>query len=814
MRALISHLRHTIRLLLKSPGFAITTILILGLGIGANTAIFSLINGVLLKPLPYPQGDRLVRIYQPTQDVPRMDVAYSDYVDFRASQHTLQDLTLIGFDDFQLTADSEPERLDGAYVTGNFFAITGRPFLLGRPFGEEDEKKTASVVVLSDVLWRKRFHGDPKVIGRNVTLNGRTFEIIGVTPRQAGEIERVDLYIPFTLDPRFKDVSSRRSGHMFASVGRLKAGVTLEQAQADFEVIDRNLGVKYPDTNALFGVKLVPLLNSAVSDYSTTLWLLGGAVVCLLLITCANTANLLLARARERTKEITVRAALGASRVHLIVQLLTESLVLALLGGGVGLLFGCWGVSLIKVLDPRQITRLQTITIDGTALLFVFGLTLLTAVLFGLLPALALSRANLASALRDEGGRSGTAGRERHRSQSILVIGQVALASVLLIGTGLLLRSFFALQSVPLGFNSHHVLVADVYLANARYADGEKRRAFFDSLLEKVSRLPGVVNAGLNDGVPFGENTDHETLIIAGQPVTDVSRLPWMIHQIVSPGYFRALGISLLKGRFFDDRDQPNAENVVIISQSIARRFFSGQDPIGKQLDDVGNFFNRPRHLTTIIGVVADVQHNDPEIEQTPFQSYFPYTQRAGGFGEFAKYETLVLRATGDPMSLIPSLRKAIDTLDPDLPLANVGSYDDQIAKSFTAKRLSLIVVSLFSGVALLLAAIGLYAVLSYSVSLRIREIGVRMALGAEAANIIKLVTYQGLHIIGRGLIIGIGAGIILGNIIGSVLYGVSATDPAALLVSTVVLGVAALVACLLPALRATRIDPITALRE
>ena len=814
MRSLISHFRHTLRLLLKSPGFTITAILILGLGIGANTAIFSLINGVLLKPLPYPQADRLVRIYQPTQDVPRMNVAYSDYVDFKGSQHTLQDLTLIGLDDFQVTGDSEPERLDGAYVTGNFFAIMGRPFLLGRPFEEEEEKKAASVVVLTDVLWRKRFHGDPKVVGRNITLNGRTFEIIGVTPRQADEIERIDLYIPFTLDPRFKDVSSRRSGHMFDSIGRLKEGITLEQAQADFEVINQNLATRYPDTNALFGVKLVPLLNSAVSDYSTTLWLLGGAVVCLLLITCANTANLLLARARERTKEITVRAALGASRERLIIQLLTESLVLALLGGGLGLLFGCWGVSLIKALDPGRITRLQTITIDGTALLFVFGLTLLTAVLFGLLPALVLSRANLASALRDEGGRTGTSGRERHRSQSILVIGQVALASVLLIGSGLLLRSFLALQSVPLGFNSHHVLVADVYLANAKYTDGEKRKAFFDSLLEKASHLPGVVNAGLNDGVPFGDYIDHETLIIAGQPVTDLSRLPWMIHQIVSPGYFRALGIPLLKGRFFDDRDQPDAENVVIINESIARRLFGTQDPIGKQLDDVGNLFNRPRHLTTIIGVVADVQHNDPEIQQIPFQSYFPYTQSAGGFGEFAKYETLVLRTTVDPRSLIPSLRKATDTLDPDLPLANVGSYDDQIAKSFTTKRLSLIVVSLFSGVALLLAAIGLYAVLSYSVSLRVREIGVRMALGAGATNIIKLVTYQGLCILCTGLIIGIGAGIILGNIIGSVLYGVSASDPAAVLTSTLVLALAALLACLLPAFRATRIDPITALRE
>jgi putative ABC transport system permease protein len=814
MRSLISHLRHTIRLLLKSPGFTVTAILILGLGVGANTAIFSLINGVLLKPLPYPNAERLVRIYQPTQDVPDMNVAYSDYVDFKAGQHTLQDLTLIHLEDFQFTGDAEPDRIDGAYVTGNFFTVMGRPFLLGRPFGEEQEKTAADVVVLTDVLWRKRFHADPKIIGRNITLNGRSFEIIGVTPQQANEIQRIDLYIPLTLDPRYKDVSSRRSGHMFNCIGRLKDGVSLGQAQADFEVITKNLSTQYPNTNALFGVKLVPLLNSVVSDYSTTLWLLGGAVVCLLLITCANTANLLLARARERSKEITVRAALGATRERLIIQLLSESLVLALLGGGLGLLVGCWGVSLIKVLDPGKITRLQSITVDGAALLFVFGLTLLTALLFGLLPALVLSRANLASALRDEGGRTGTAGRERQHSQAILVIGQVALASVLLIGAGLLLRSFLALQNVPLGFNSRHVLVADVYLASTKYADGEKRKVFFDSLLDKVNRLPGVIDAGLSDGIPFAENYDLETLIVAGQPVIDVSRLPWTIHEVVSPGYFSALGMRLLRGRFFDERDQENAENVVIINQSIAQRFFGGQDPIGKQLDDVGNFFNRPRHVTTIVGVVANVQHNDPEIQQTPFQTYFPYSQTAGGFGEYRKFETLVVHADGDPRSLAAALRRMVDTIDPDLPLTNVGTYDDQIAKSFTAKRLSLIIVSLFSGVALLLASIGLYAVLSYSVSLRIREIGVRMALGAEASTILKLVTYQGLRIICVGLIIGVGAGVILGQIIGGVLYGVSATDPTAVLTGTLVLAAAALLACLLPAFRATRIDPITALRD
>jgi putative ABC transport system permease protein len=813
MRSLISHLRHTIRLLLKSPGFTITAILILGLGIGANTAIFSLINGVLLKPLPNPQADRLVRIYQPSKDTVTLNMAYSDYVDFLRSQRTLKDLTLLYPGDFQIIGTGEAERVGGAYVTGNFFTVLGRPLLLGRAFGEKEDATAAYVVVLSNRLWTKRFHSDPRVIGSSINLNGHVFEIIGVTPEQVNGSRQIDLYLPFSLNPRYADVKSRRSGHMFTCIGRLKDGVTLQQAQADFEVIARNLQVKYPDTSAGFGVKLVPLLDSVVGDYSATLWLLGGAVVCLLLITCANTANLLLARARERTKEMTVRAALGASRKRLLVQLLSESLVLALLGGAVGLLTSSWAVSFIKWLDPGQISRLQTITIDGASLLFVFCLTLVTALLFGLLPSAVMSRANLASALRDEGGRTGTAGRERQRGQSILVIGQVALASVLLIGAGLLLRSFLALQNLPLGFNSHHVLLADIFLVNTKYQDDNKRKAFFDALLNKVRHLPGITEAGLNDCLPFHWN-DYESLCIAGQPVPDTSRLPWMQHQIVSPDYFRALRIPLLRGRFFDEQDQEGAADVVIINRAIAQRYFAGQDPIGKQLDDLGNLFGKPRHLTTIVGVVADVQHNDPEEQQTPFAAYFPYTQLAGGFGEIEDGETLVLRTSGNPESMVSSLRKTVATLDADLPLANVRTYDDLINSSFTPKRLSVIVVSFFSAVALLLAAIGLYAVLSYSVSLRIREIGVRMALGAAPGNIVKLVTHQGLRIVGIGLVVGILAGIISAHLIGSILYGVSATDPVAFATSVCVLSLAALLACLLPAFRATRIDPMIALRE
>ena len=813
MRTLISHLRHTIRLLLKSPGFTITAILILGLGIGANTAIFSLINGVLLKPLPNRQADRLVRIYQPAQDSETMNMAYSDYVDFRNGQHTLVDLTLLYRDGLQIIGNGEPERVEGAYVTGNFFTVLGRPLLLGRPFGEKETATASYVAVISDRLWNARFHSDPRVIGSSINLSGHTFQIVGVAPGQVDGSHKIDLYLPFSLGPNYADVTKRRGGHMFNCIGRLKDGVTLQQAQADFEVINRNLITAYPATNAGFAVKLIPLLDSVVGNYAATLWLLGGAVVCLLLITCANTANLLLARARERSKEMTVRAALGASRGRLLIQLLSESLILAFFGGALGLLTASWAVSFIKWLDGGEVNRLQTITIDGTALLFVFGLTLVTAVLFGLLPGLVISRANLSSALRDEGGRTGTAGRERQRGQSVLVIGQVALASVLLMGAGLLLRSFVALQAAPLGFNSHNVLLADIYLANTKYADQEKRKAFFDSLLEKVSQLPGVLGAGLNDNLPF-IGGDYEWLCIAGQPVTDVGRLPWMVHQIVSPGYFPALGIRLLKGRWFDDRDQVSGENVVIINQSIAQRYFADQDPIGKQLDNMGQLFNRPRGISTIVGVVADVQYDDPENQQTPFQAYFPYTQTAGGFGEFNRFESLVLHTSVDPYSVISALRKAVDTIDPDLPLANVTSYDDAIAKSFTTKRISVIVVGVFSSLALLLAAIGLYAVLSYSVSLRIREIGVRMALGAAPASVIKLVTGRGLKIVGIGLILGVLAGLISAHLIGSVLYNVSATDPIALATSVIVLGLAAFLACLLPAFRATRIDPLTALRE
>ena len=813
MLSLLSHLRYAARLLFKSPGFTITTVLILGLGIGANTAIFSLIEGVLLKPLPYPNADRLVRIFQPSQGVDKMSMAYSDYVDFCQSQHSLQDVTIYRSGDFQVTGQGDPERISGAYVSGTFFKVFGRPFRVGRPFGAAEDKAAASVAVLSESLWRTRFNSDPRVIGKNLVLNGRSFQIIGVTPEQGDEEEKIDLYVPFSFVPNFADVKSRRSGHQFDCVGRLNDGTTLEKAQADFEVINNELVARYPETSAGFGVRLVPFLNSVVGDYSTMLWLLGAAVGCLLLITCANIGNLLLARARQRQKEMAVRAALGASRGLLVAQVLIENFLLAMLGGIAGLLASFWMISWIRTAASSNVTRFQQIGVDGATLVFLFALTLVTTLLFGFLPAWTISRTNLNASLAEEGGRSGTVGRERHRSQAILVIGQVALALVLLVGAGLVTRSFLALQNVALGFKPDHILTADVYLTGTKYSDDNKRKVFFDELLNKVQRLPKVTSAGLSDNLPF-YGGDFEGLVIVGQPEPDPDRVPWYSRQIVSPDYFRTLGIPLIRGRFFDNRDQMGGEYAVIINDAIARRYFGEEDPIGKQLDDHGDRFGQERHYFTIVGVVANIQQGDPETQKTPLQAYYPYSQRASGFGETITPGTLVLRVDGDPQSIQESLRKAVAEIDPDLPLTNVGLFDNHIANVFATKRLTVTVVSIFSGAALLLAAVGLYAVLSYAVSQRTREIGVRMALGAQTSNILGLVTRQGLKIVCIGLLIGFLSSFALIYFIKSILFQVSPSDPVALCSSVLALCLAGFLACLLPALRATRISPITALKE
>ena len=815
MRSLISRLRQTIRPLFKSPGFTITAILILGLGIGANTAIFSLINGALLKPLPYPHAERLVQLFQPFRNFDRFSFDYPDYLDYRAGQHTFAGLTALINDDFNLAGRGEPQRISGLYVTGDFFQLLGRPFIIGRPFGQaEDEPEAAAVVVVSERLWRTQFHADPNLIGGYITLNGRSFQVIGVTPAQANESAKTDVYVPLSHSVYFGTwLTIQRGSHNFSCIGRLKEGVTLQQAQADLEVIRQNLADRYPKTDQAFGIRAVPYLDSVMTDYTATLWLLEAAVACLLLITCANVANLLLARAQERRREVNIRAALGASRLRLVIELLRESSLLAAGGAVIGVLLAAWAVAAIRTFAPPDVARFQEIELDGGVLVFVLLVTGLTALLSGLFPALINSQANLSSALKQEGDRGGTGGRERHRGQAVLVAGQVALTAVLLIGAGLLIRSFQALQNTPLGFNPDRVLTADVYLADSKYSTNAACQAFFDAMLASLKRQPGVTAVALNSNPPF-VGTNGNGFGIAGQPDPDVSQLPIAEAQWVTPDYFRTVGITLLQGRLFSDQDNHDKENVAIINEALAQRYFPGQDPLGQQLHDLNDIGGSglKRNFFTIVGVVRDVQHNNPESQQTPFQIYYPYAQTL--LPTPLNWGSLAIRTTNDPRVLIPALGKLVAALDPNLPIANVSAFDDVVARSFATKRMATVVVSLFSGTALLLAAVGLYGILSYSVAQRKREIGVRLALGAQSTSILQLVVSQGLRVVGIGLVIGIIAALALSQLISSILYKVSATDPLSIVTGVLVLAVVALIACVLPAFRATRIDPITALRE
>ena len=813
MRSLVSHLRYTIRQLLKSPGFTLMAVLILGLGIGANTAIFSLVNGVLLKPLPYPNANRLFRLDRTVKNDNAWGFDYPDFADYCASQQSFSGLAAFDLDWFDLTGRGPAEQIPGLYVSGAFFGVMGRPLVLGRPLDEEDDRPgAAAVVVLSEHLWRTHFNSDPTVIGRNILLGSRSFQVVGVTPGQADEEFNVDLYAPTTQDPDFApNKKIRRGAPYYECVGRLKEGVTLQQAQADLEVIQQNLIATYPATDAGFGVRIAPYLVGVVSDYSTTVWLLEGAVACLLLITCANVANLLLARAQERLKEVSIRAALGASRSRLVLQLLTESAVLSVGGAILGVGIAVWSLQAIKTADSSNIPRVHEVTVDNGSLAFVLLIMLLAALASGLFPAWTGSRINLASALSRESERAGRSGH-RQRTQAILVAVQVALSCLLLTGAGLLMRSLQAIQSVSLGFRTDHILTAEVYLADAKYPTQAACKVFLDKLLDKVQRLPGVISTALVDDLPFSGGFGTNAFGIVGQPDPPLKDMPALRSQIVSIDYFRTFGIPLLHGRLFNQEDGPDKGKVIVVSTEFADRFFPGQDPIGKQIHDVNSIGLRP-NVYTIVGLVPVIQHDRPDSPRAPYQVYFLYSQSPFA-PRITNDFTLLLHTQNDPHALVNGLREALAEIDPNLPLTSIYPFNQVIYDSFASRRLQMALVGVFSVAALVLAVVGLYGVLSYSVSLRKRELSVRIALGAQLSDILRLIVGSGLKITGIGLMTGLVTALFLSRLIESLLFGVSAVDPISFCASVAVLGFAASVACLVPALRATQIDPIKTLRE
>jgi putative ABC transport system permease protein len=806
--------RHTIRLLLKSPGFTITAVLILGFGVGANTTIFSVIDAVLLNPLPIPHADRLVEVFEPrSRNDTKTHLDYPDYLEISRTQHSFDKLAVYDWTDLDFSNQRNPEHVRVVFASGNLFELTGMPMILGRPFTRDEDKFGGPrVVVLNRAFWRAHFNSDPGIVGKNLILSDESFQVIGVCPEQAGNLAELPseiLYLPVHAEEVFGPSDlEKRDAHYLECIGRLKAGVTLSQAQSDLEVIQSNLAVLYPDTDKGYGIHLVPLLTLIEESYSSSVWFLGAAGACLLLLSCANVANLLFARGLERRREMAIRATLGASRRGLITQLLLETVSLTLLAGGVGFLIAIWGIALIRALTPDYLSAFQEISPNGTALAFIFCLTGLVACLSGLLPSWSLSKTDVGLALKDEGGRSGTLTLQKHRVQSLLVVSQVAVACVLLIGTGLLVRSFQAVRNLPLGFNPHHLLTANIMPTGKRYSDPRQLRNLFDTILEKVRRLPAVIDAGMSDNQPF------EVLYggwkfpftIPGQPEPEPGKEPAMDVEAISPGYFRTLQIPLLQGRDFDSQDQADSQNVIIVNKALAETFFPGENPIGKQIHDRDEWLGRKDW--TIVGVVENIRHAGPDFAEARFLAYTPYSQR-GLFREF-----LLLRTTGDPATLVPAVRKIVAEIDPDVPVDRATSYDDFLAGRFWARRLSASLAGLFSAVAILLSAAGLYGVLAYSVLQRRRELGVRIALGAQTSNVLTLVLRQGLLLSGIGLTVGIAAGLLLGRFMGNILYGVSGTDPIALMLAILVLGLAAASACLLPALRATRINPIIALRE
>jgi putative ABC transport system permease protein len=812
MHGFLASVRYSVRLLLKSPGFTITAVLVLGLGIGVNTAIFSLIDTVLLRPLAYPEPDRLVTVLNPNpaQNVYYGSFDYPDFLEFCRAQHSFVSLAVEHWDSIALSAGGRTEQVKAAFATASAFQAYGLPFTLGRPFtSEEDQPGGPLVAVLTEPFWRDRFNADPNILGKNIILNGADFQVVGVVKAIETESrEPTKILMPLNSADVVAswDTWRARDNRTLLGWGRLKEGVTPAQAEADLEVIADNLAARYPEDKG-YGVHVVSAQQIQVSDYASTLWVLGAAAAFLLLLSSTNVATLIVARASDRQRDLTIRAAMGASRFRLISHLILESALLSFLGGLVGIPIALVAIEFIKRISPADLVRVPDLSLSPQALLFCGGAISLTALLSGLFPAFISSKTDVAAVLRSAGSRNRTAGPQRTRTQSVMTTGQVALACLLLIGTGLLVRSFEAAQNIPLGFDPQNVLAVEISLANTKYKEQSQADAFFKSVLEKVSQVPGLTTAALSDDPPFvnSEGGEYSPFIVPSQPPVEPGHEPTLNGQNISPGYFRTLKASIVEGRDFNYGDTRNNQGVVIVNRTLADTYFPGQSAIGKQIELPGSYMAQKR--LTIVGVVQDMRHGGPN-NSPKFTGYFPFYQ------QFTHYEILLVRSARDPSALLPALRQAVASIDPDVPLARVDNFSNFISQRFSTRKLAALLVSIFSGTALLLAGVGLYGVLAYSVTRQTPEIGVRIAVGALRHNIVNHVLKQGFKMVGIGVVAGVLSALVLSQFLGSLLYGVGGNDPITIAASIVVLSFAALLACLLPALRAIRINPVTALRE
>jgi putative ABC transport system permease protein len=801
-------IRYGFRMLWKTPGFTVVAIIAIAIGIGANSAIFSVVNAVLLRPLPYKEPERLVMMWETHPQTGRMGVAGENFREWKKQTQTLEDITLFTDADFNLTKDGQPERVQGTAATANFFSLVKAEAALGRAFlPDEDQPEAARVVVLSHPLWQRRYGADRGIVGKTVTINGEAATVIGVMPENFPSATQ--LWVPFVITPN-QPITGGRS---FKALARLKSGTTVQQAQAEIDTIARRLETERPDFNTSWGVQLVPLHEQVVQSVRPVLFLLLGTVGFVLLIACANVANLLLARASGRQREIAIRTAIGASRKRIIRQLLTESMLLALLGGVLGLLLAFWGVDLLLAISPGNIPRTDEIGIDTTVLGFTVLITLLTGIIFGLAPALQHSQPDLNESLK-EGKKTSNAGFGRHRLRSAFVVAEVALALVLLIGAGLMVRSFWRLTRIDPGFNPQNVLTVQVPLSEAKYKDDQQAAAFHAQALERLRSLPGVEAVGTTHTLPLSGSDSNRPFIVKDVAPPEPGKEVGASYRVISSGYFRALGIPLVQGRDFNEQDTEKTTGVVMINQALARRHFASGDALGKQIRQ--GAVNSESPWLTIVGVVGDVRHAGLDAEPRP-EMYFAYSQvpiqGSTSISRNSRRISFVIRTASDPAGLVSAVRREILSLDKEQPIAGVSTMEEYVSRWLAPQRFNMTLIAIFAVIALLLASLGVYGVIAYGVAQRTHEIGIRMALGAQAADVLRLIVGQGMALALIGVGIGLIAALVLTRFLASLLYGVSATDPLTFATVSLVLTFVALLACYIPARRATKVDPGVALR-
>jgi putative ABC transport system permease protein len=796
-------LQYALRRLLKIPGFTAVAVLTLALGIGANSAIFSVVNGVLLKPLPYPESDRLIGVYH-TSDGGRATMSGPNFTDIARMATTLEAVAAIATSGAILTGEGEPTRLRIASVSAAFFDVLRVQPALGRRFNpDENTPGKTRIVILSHALWEQRFGGDPRAIGKRIALDGVPREVVGVMPRGFAYPSDRQAWMPIDYDAAF--VSQQRASWYLDVIARLKPGVTPEQSAAEVETLGRNLERQHPSANADVGMTTLPLLEAMVGDVRRSVMILLGAVAFVLLIACTNVANLLLARAAARGSEMAVRTALGAGRGRLVRQLLTESVVLSVLGAALGLLLAGWGVDLLTNLKPEGIPRLDNVRVDATVIFFTVAMAMLTGVLFGLVPAFAATR-GLSASLK-EGGRGAVTSRGGTRLRGGLVIAELALAVMLLAGAGLLMRSFVKLQAVDPGFKPEQALTFELALPDARYLQDAQRLAFYDDLMPRLRALPGVRSASAVLFLPLSGADFVISFDVGGRPPVAPADRPAMQVRVATPDYFASLGIPLKRGRLFTDDDKPGTPPVVLITESAARQYFPGEDPIGKTIS-LGWRRGAARREAggQVVGIVAGIK-DAGLTEPHPPQIYLPFRQWPVSF------MTVVMKTSVPPLSLSDAARAQVAAVDPSLPVSNIGTLDAVLARSISQQRFYMLLLTIFAAVALVLAAIGIFGVLSYAVSQRTREIGIRMALGAREGSVVRLIVVQAMILVVCGVAAGTIAALFLSQTMTKMLFSVTPTDPATFASVAGLLVAVALLASYFPARRATRVDPIIALR-